>query len=190
MTVQDDGDELDIEQVLKDILVPLLEERDKQLKAHLDNVVIERLKKAAPEPVQDAEEGNSRLSPEVKALQARIKAMEQKAADDAAAQERAKLDNYLTDVVSGFKTDEPKLAKLALKDVLGEIVNTDGAYLTKDGKPVTDVAKEFFSSSTGQRLLPATMRNGSGVPKGNPQRATGNPELTTDDVISKVFGGF
>jgi hypothetical protein len=182
-------DTVDIEQVLTEVLTPMFQSLSKELKTYVKTEIEQTYKAQQPVADEDDSEDSSDVSPEVKALQRKLQAMEQKALEQEQREKANKLNSTLSDIVQGYKSDAPKLASLALKEHLGELVEaSDGSYLTKDGRSIQDAAKEFFQTPDGMRLLPSDMRQGSGLPQGKPPRSQGSGDVSTDDAILRTFG--
>ena len=186
-----DTDGIDIEEVLKDILGPMMAQLTKELEFKMGQAIEQRFSEyqnSTDEP--ENEEDEEEASPKVLALQKRLQAMEEKAKAQEAADAQAKADKYLADLVAEHKPIDNGLAEVYLKSQLGQLVDNSGEYLTRDGKSVKEAVKAFFQTPTGQHLLPSQMKPGSGVPKGQAPRLVSRPELTTDEAIMATFGGF
>lgn len=184
-----DTETVDIETVLQEILTPMFKNLTQELRTYIKSEVEQTLRTSARHTDENDEEEEGDVSPEVKALQKKLALMEQRAKEQEAQQEADKLRTALTEIVQSHKSDSPKLAQVALREHLGELVKaSDGTYMTKDGKSITEAAKEFFATSDGMRLLPADMRQGSGLPNGKPPRSQGTGEVSTDEAILRTFG--
>lgn len=185
-TIVLDNDDVDLEEVLKEILTPLFE----QLREDVQEFVSAEVQRVV-DPSAFDEDGDSPRSsnPEVKALQNKLAQMEKKAQEAEAKERSQKIENALSEAVQAFKTDVPSLATLALKHRAGELVESStGEFITKDGKSLKDLATDFFSTHEGKRLLPADMRMGTGQPLGKAPRNQGKPEVSTDEAIAATFG--
>ena len=180
----DTGD-VDIEEILREILEPMFQKLQQDTQAYVESVVKSHV---GGDEEGEGEAGAKSVNPEVRALQNKLAQMERKAQEAEALERKRNIEAALAETVQAFGTDVPSLAQVALKDRAGELVESNGQYLTKDGKTISDLAKEFFDSPEGKRLLPADMRQGTGQPRGNAPRAKGNPELSTDEAIAATFG--
>ena len=180
----DTGD-VDIEEILREILEPMFQKLQQDTQAYVESVVKSHV---GGDEEGESEAGAKSVNPEVRALQNKLAQMERKAQEAEALERKRNIEAALAETVQAFGTDVPSLAQVALKDRAGELVESNGQYLTKDGKTISDLAKEFFDSPEGKRLLPADMRQGTGQPRGNAPRAKGNPELSTDEAIAATFG--
>ncbi len=184
--IDEDGELLDIEQTLKEILTPLIADVRKQLLTQVTQEVESRFKQQQEAPTQPEVESDN---PTVKALTERLKMLEEKDLEQQKQAAEAKRTSYLAEIVQKHGTDVPDLAMLAVNKRLGDLVEHEGKYLCRDGKDPVAVVDEFFKTPEGMRLLPSNLKPGSGNLGGQAPRVRGNKEATTDELIMKAFGG-
>lgn len=135
----------------------------------------------------------------------RIKQLEQSIANEQKAREEAEAERKRVereaditakyteafDNTSGGRVLHRDFIFKVLKDQLGELKDSDGNYLTANGKTLTEFVQEFFSSDVGKHFLEVTPTS-KATDVANAMTSSLPMERLSDttSVVAQAFSGF
>lgn len=135
---------------------------------------------------QDLTEEDSGES-EASAMELRVKQLEQALADKEAAEKQSRFDSALRDAVETNGAKFPKEAAAFLKATIAQQVSETkgGKFLAKDGRDLSAVVKDFFSTDFGKHLLPSQASDGVGASQG--ESKTGQINNRDAEIIAALI---
>lgn len=140
-----------------------------------------------PPVSNDTSDTNPNLDNRVKELEKQLSEATAKAEEQAKREASLSFDRELSKVMDGYPVQFKDVAfEVVANRVKAEAANSNGEWLTKDGKKLSEYVKEFTSSDFGKHLMPANHQDGLGSkqPKGKA------PELDTQDPEKALWDAF
>jgi HPt (histidine-containing phosphotransfer) domain-containing protein len=188
------ADEVNIEQVLSDIITPLINQLTVKTQSELKRVQSELTQAMDAKfaetkaPKTSDDEAPDSSNPAVKALMAKIEALENENRQNKAKQDKAELDAALKDAVASGSPEDYNLALAGLQHFAGSLTKVDGKFISENGKDLTTIAKEFYESPSGKRVLPSGILQGVTPPPSNTSRPNTVDISTLDERLMRGVG--
>lgn len=185
-------DDLNIEQVLTDIITPLIAQLTVKTQHELKRVQTEltqefetKLSALTKDNQETKPEGEGVDNPAVKALMAKIEALENENRTNKAKQDKAELDAALKDAVASGSPEDYNLALAGLQHYAGSLTKVDGKFISESGKDLLAIAREFYDSPSGKRVLPSGIKPGVTPPPSNTARPNASDTSTLDERLMR-----
>lgn len=132
-----------------------------------------------PDPVEVPETSNPNLDARVKDLEKQLADATAKSEEQAKREASLNFDRELSKVMDSYPVQFKDVAfEVVSNRIKSEAANTNGEWVTKDGKKLSEYVKEFTNSDFGKHLLPSNHTDGLGnkQPKGKAPEVEANPE--------------
>ena len=173
---------------LEGLLDPIVSQLSQGMETFLRDKVEPRLAaietsvpKATSEPKDGTDEKPASLTQ-------RLALLEKQLADREAKIREQSFDSELSSALSKYPTPFQEQAKKLIKAELAESQESEGRWLTKDGKTFQEAVDGFFGSDFGKHLLPAETVSGAGVKPTDPTAKVGTGNLPDlNSLITQAF---